>query len=172
MLHKTLILSLIAIMASPVYADSLVRDPNGSNNLWMGSVAPTAAQCHVDALILTLPAGYNSQQLSCYQQDSANPGNAIYVAPPAPAPGPLQPNPTGFLTAINSDPAVTADNYALLFQMSPLLALFQADFQAQNMPALQAHWAAAVASQPYLTTAVQQMILGHATTYNIPLVTQ
>ena len=90
-------------------------------------------------------------------------------APFAPAP---QPNPTGFLTAINSDPLTTANNFALVFQMSGLLAIFQADLQAQNIPALQAHWAAAVASQSYLTNAVQQMIIGYANTYYIPLVAQ
>ena len=102
-------------------------------------------------------------------------GQLTYNAPPAPPP---QPNPVGFLVAVNNDNLTTANSYALAFQLSGLLAVMQADLQ--TMPAvggpqiLQAHWSAAVTNfgSSWLTSPVQQMILGYAQQYNIPLVAQ
>ena len=81
------------------------------------------------------------------------------------------PNPGGFLAAINTDPLFQANNYALAFQLSGLLALMQADLAANSAVALQAHWNGAVANfgSTWLTQPVQQMILNHAAEYNIPV---
>ncbi len=170
MLRKLLLSLALIGSCSASYADSLVIDPNGTRAIWQNTT-PTSTQVCPGATILQLPVGYNTNQIQNYQSDGN--GNAVYVAPPAPPAPPPQPNPTGFLTAINNDSSVIASNFALGFQMAPLLGLFQADFQAQNMTALQNQWAAAKASGTYgVNSTVAAMVEGYATTYNIPLVTQ
>ena len=83
--------------------------------------------------------------------------------------------PAGFLAAIQNDPMLT-DNPGLIFQMAPIIAIFQADMQTlpiTGSPAqLQSHWQSAISTYgaTWLTTQVQNMILGYAQTYNIPLV--
>ena len=80
-----------------------------------------------------------------------------------------------FLFAIHGDSMVTG-NPQLLFDLSQLLAIFQVDLDgiaATGDPTvLQAHWQAALSlySSSWLTTDVQNMILGYATTYQISIV--
>lgn len=85
------------------------------------------------------------------------------------------PDINGFLIAVNND-AIVQQNPSLIFDMANMLTIFQADMtamqQTEDPTILQSHWSLAKSTYgaTWLTTPVQNMILGYATTYSIPLV--
>ena len=181
-MKRLLLLSLL--IAQPVFANDYLGFAPGESQSTTIFESPTApivgVNCPANWTIVEWIRSNQDDQPSHYTlidgQLSYNPPKPPIPIPQPPQP--VQPDVIGFLMAVNSDSLITANNYALAFQLAGLLALMQADLQAipvlGSAANLQAHWSAAVTNfgSSWLTSPVQQMILGYAQQYNIPLVAQ
>lgn len=70
------------LLETIIAAHFLVIDPNGTRSNW--NVKPESKQVHPGAVILELPPDFDTRKLYEYQEDSQNPGKAIFVTPEIP----------------------------------------------------------------------------------------